>query len=344
MTTQWMAAVGAVALVAPWVAVVVTSSGDVSPNLVAIPANGDNINAAVSPSFATAPYFLVVNVDTTAVTVIENPYASDPQPLGLKASFVLLGERVGVVLTPDMGPAARNLLDSRGVRLFQIRSLVARDALQEFRSGLAKKLPPPSPPPEPGGGGSSGTAPEGGAPCIPQAEALPGRISGVTARSSGAFIGAGLSANNPPVSLNSSIAAPTPIVRSVAPQTAAVAPAPSMGWAPPAWAGSTVAGQPSPDLVLQFGLQVTSIVGVGVQVIAIVPGSRAQWAGFRPGDIIVRLGQTIIRNADQLRQILSQTPADRDQMIRVLRNDGAVERLLIWGGDRDRMRNNRLTR
>jgi len=58
MTTQWIGAAGAVALVGPWAAVVVTSPGDPAPNLVAIPTKVGSLDAGVAPVFATAPYFV----------------------------------------------------------------------------------------------------------------------------------------------------------------------------------------------------------------------------------------------------------------------------------------------
>lgn len=80
------------------------------------------------------------------------------------------------------------------------------------------------------------------------------------------------------------------------------------------------------------GLQLVTVVGVGAQVVAVAPNSRAEWAGFQPGDIIVRLGQTVVRSAEQLRELVAQRGTDRDLLIRVLRNNGAVERLLVLTG------------
>ncbi|MBI5511363.1 MAG: PDZ domain-containing protein [Deltaproteobacteria bacterium] len=320
MRTQSLVAVGPAGLVVPWAVVLLTAPQAVSPNLAAIPAQGVTLGAAVAPVFATAPYFLIVDVNTNAVTAVPNPHANATQPLGLKASYLLLRERAGIVLAAALGPEVRNLLDSKRVRLFQTKSRIAADALQELRTGTATRLGPPLPPPAPGSGDAPVTA-----------TAEPARCPG------------------PPVAPAS--AAPLPAA-AVAPVVAA----PRLVGAPPAFPTTPVspgffspqpvaaAGPMMPDAALQFGLQITSVTGVGAQVVGVIPASRAQWAGFRPGDIVVRLGQRVIRSAAELRQALLQEPGDQDVPIRVLRNDGAVERLLVWNSGRDRRAVARLAR
>ena len=298
MTKPWMAALGAAALVGPWVVVALASGGELSAARAAIPSQGDSIDAAVAPSFASAPYFLLVDLDTLSVEAVENTHAEVPGVLGLKAASALLRAGAGVVLARSIGPAPRNLLFTRGAQVYLTQGRTGREALGELASGTATKLGPPSPPTLASPGPPPLECPPVAcAPAVPAVETGP-----VTARSSGAL-------GSPP--------APAALVPAVEP-----APARPI----------TVVAPTAPGPTATLDLQLTTVAGVGAQVVAVQRGSRAQWAGFQPGDIIVKLGQTVVRSAEQLQQLWPQVPADQNAMVRVLRHNGAVERLLIVSG------------
>ena len=58
---------------------------------------------------------------------------------------------------------------------------------------------------------------------------------------------------------------------------------------------------------------------VGILITGVQPGSPADQAGLRPGDLLIQFGDSKLRNLDDLAQVLSTIRADQTIAMKVLR-------------------------
>ena len=85
-----------------------------------------------------------------------------------------------------------------------------------------------------------------------------------------------------------------------------------------------VAGQNTPlarALVVHYGLQAES----GVLVLSVEPGSPAEKAGLRQGDVIITLGSRVIDGVDALHRVLSEHPAGVPTSVGLVRGAEKLE-------------------
>jgi S1-C subfamily serine protease len=88
-----------------------------------------------------------------------------------------------------------------------------------------------------------------------------------------------------------------------------------------------VAGQTRPlprRLVYELRLSAET----GIQIMTVIPGSPAQEADLRPGDVLLAIEETTVTDADDLHRYLTRFPEERRSTVRVLR-DGSVRELPI---------------
>ena len=65
-----------------------------------------------------------------------------------------------------------------------------------------------------------------------------------------------------------------------------------------------------------------------VQVLEVLPGSPAHWAGIEAGDVITALNDRLISNIDDLHRLLSAVPLDRSFELTVVRRDGLHQKVV----------------
>lgn len=70
-----------------------------------------------------------------------------------------------------------------------------------------------------------------------------------------------------------------------------------------------------------LGVRITSVVGGGVLVAAVVPGGPAARAGLEPDDVIVKVGNTPVTNTDELAAALAGVKPGSTISVDVVRND-----------------------
>ncbi len=88
---------------------------------VAVTAMGPGINAAFSPTFGRAPYFVIVEIDgenVTDVKSIPNPGANAPRSAGIMAAQALINEGVSAVISGSFGPNAYTVLSQAGIGMY----------------------------------------------------------------------------------------------------------------------------------------------------------------------------------------------------------------------------------
>ena len=110
--------------------------------------SGKELSSPLDPRFGRAAAFLVYDLETEAVEVIDNPHVNATQGAGIQAAETVVRTGAKAVLTGRCGPKAFQVLQSAGVKIFLAESGTAAQAISQYREG---KLPVAD---APGGGGA----------------------------------------------------------------------------------------------------------------------------------------------------------------------------------------------
>ncbi len=130
----------AVLLIAPWPIIALSQKSSVSPNIVAVPANGPSLSAAVSPVFSRSAYFVLIDLKTNEVKAIPNPYRNEQHTVGLRCADLLAENEAGVVIAKQaIGPEPYTQLTSRGVQVFVGNPQTVANAVDQYKRGLLRR-------------------------------------------------------------------------------------------------------------------------------------------------------------------------------------------------------------
>ena len=102
---------------------------------IVVTANGDTLDAPVSPMFGRCPTYIFVETDTLEYEAIANPAISAPGGAGIQAAQFVAQRHVEAVLTGNVGPNAFSVLRSAGVQIYLASPGTVRDAVEKFKQG-----------------------------------------------------------------------------------------------------------------------------------------------------------------------------------------------------------------
>jgi predicted Fe-Mo cluster-binding NifX family protein len=81
--------------------------------------SGKTLDADLDPRFGRASYFLIFNPETAETEVVENPNKNAVQGAGIQTAQLLLNKGVRVIVTGQVGPNARRILESGRAHLIE---------------------------------------------------------------------------------------------------------------------------------------------------------------------------------------------------------------------------------
>lgn len=112
-----------------------------------ITASGKELDAKVDTTFGRALYFQIIDTESKAREVIENPAVTGGQGAGVAAAQQVADRGVEAVLTGFVGPNAFNALRACDIRVFEGASIAdtVQEALKNFLQGKYKEAPGSSP-------------------------------------------------------------------------------------------------------------------------------------------------------------------------------------------------------
>ena len=104
--------------------------------IIAVTAQGNDLQGEVDPRFGRAKHFLLVDSETMRFEVVENEQnLSLPQGAGIQAAQVVTDHQADVVLTGNCGPKAFKTLDTAGVKVVIGVSGKIENAIQAYLQG-----------------------------------------------------------------------------------------------------------------------------------------------------------------------------------------------------------------
>jgi predicted Fe-Mo cluster-binding NifX family protein len=107
-------------------------TGMLAGGKICVTAQGPDLDAEVDPNFGRAAYFLIVDPATLEFKSFENPSAQAGHGAGIQSAQFVAGLGVSAVLTGQVGPNARQVLDSASVRVITVERCSVRAAIAEW--------------------------------------------------------------------------------------------------------------------------------------------------------------------------------------------------------------------
>jgi predicted Fe-Mo cluster-binding NifX family protein len=107
---------------------------------VIVSAQGDNLEAPVSPVFGRCPIYLLVDTETFEFEAIPNPAMNQPGGAGIQAAQFVVSQGVEAVLTGNLGPNAFDVLQAASVPGYLAGQGTVRQAVEACRAGQLQRM------------------------------------------------------------------------------------------------------------------------------------------------------------------------------------------------------------
>jgi predicted Fe-Mo cluster-binding NifX family protein len=102
---------------------------------IAISATGPDLDAQVDPRFGRCPCFVVMDLETEGIEVLENQAAIMSGGAGIQAAQMVVNAGVTAVITGNLGPNATDTLAAAGVKTYLGATGTVREALEQYEDG-----------------------------------------------------------------------------------------------------------------------------------------------------------------------------------------------------------------
>ena len=97
---------------------------------------GDNLDAALDPSFGRARNFLLYDAESGTSQVISNQQnLNAAQGAGIQAAQTIVKAGAAVLVTGHCGPKAFRVLEAAGVKVYNTDAPTIAEALARYRTG-----------------------------------------------------------------------------------------------------------------------------------------------------------------------------------------------------------------
>ncbi|MDP8299708.1 MAG: NifB/NifX family molybdenum-iron cluster-binding protein [Candidatus Tantalella remota] len=111
---------------------------------ICITSQGNNLEAQLDPRFGRCQYFVIVDTDTDAIDVLENPNKDGMGGVGVQSGQSMAEKQVKVVLTGNVGPNAYQTLNAAGIEVITGVTGTIKEVLDKYKKGEFKSTQGPS--------------------------------------------------------------------------------------------------------------------------------------------------------------------------------------------------------
>ena len=110
-----------------------------------VSSTGKDRGSRVDTAFGRAPFFLIIDTETMAVEVIENPAATAGHGAGIRAAQTVADKGVDAVLSGYVGPNAFIALQEAAIKVFEgaTENDTIQEAVKQFTRGEYKETTSP---------------------------------------------------------------------------------------------------------------------------------------------------------------------------------------------------------
>jgi predicted Fe-Mo cluster-binding NifX family protein len=108
--------------------------------LVAVSANGHDLDASISPVFGRCQTFLFVDTETMACRAVANPAISAPGGAGVQAAQYIVDQGAEALISGNVGPNAFAVFRPAGLPVYAHTTGTVRQAVQALAEGRLKPV------------------------------------------------------------------------------------------------------------------------------------------------------------------------------------------------------------
>jgi predicted Fe-Mo cluster-binding NifX family protein len=101
---------------------------------ICITARGDTLQAEIDPNFGRAAFLLIIDPETSAFEAVENSAVRQAHGAGIQSAQLIVNKGVSLLITGQVGPNARQVLDSAGIQIITGESDPAEQALARLKA------------------------------------------------------------------------------------------------------------------------------------------------------------------------------------------------------------------
>lgn len=103
--------------------------------IVAVSANGEGLEAPISPIFGRCPVYVIVDTDTWAARSLPNPAASASGGAGIQAAQFVIDQCVQALVAGNVGPNAMQVLQASGIAVYTYAGGTVQEAVEALLAG-----------------------------------------------------------------------------------------------------------------------------------------------------------------------------------------------------------------
>ena len=107
---------------------------------IAVSATGPSLDAEVDPRLGRAPYFIIVESESMAFNVLENPFMNQLSGVGPQAAQLIAQNGAQIVITGNIGPRAQQALMAAGIKVITGASGKIKDVIEQYKQGRLSTL------------------------------------------------------------------------------------------------------------------------------------------------------------------------------------------------------------
>lgn len=101
---------------------------------ICISSTGNDLNADVDQRFGRCKYFLIIDLETMKMKGIPNESTMSSGGAGVQAAQIVVKERVGFVITGNIGPNAFQILQAAGIKVFTGAEGTVQDVIKRYKN------------------------------------------------------------------------------------------------------------------------------------------------------------------------------------------------------------------
>jgi predicted Fe-Mo cluster-binding NifX family protein len=111
---------------------------------ICITSQGESLDSSIDQRFGRCRYFVFFDTDSGDFQARLNPNAEFQGGAGIQSGQLMAAERVGAVLTGNIGPNAHQVLSASGISIFTGVCGTVKDAIEGYKSGKYKPCGSPT--------------------------------------------------------------------------------------------------------------------------------------------------------------------------------------------------------
>jgi|SRR3712207_62114 len=107
---------------------------------IAISATGKTMESLLDVRFGRCEYFQVHDTESGDIKILDNKGQDASGGAGIAATNQLIGEKVDVIITGNLGPNAFELIEKSGIRAYKSENNIISSVLEKYKNGELEEI------------------------------------------------------------------------------------------------------------------------------------------------------------------------------------------------------------